>query len=87
MWGSNGDADIENRLKDTVREGEGGMNRKSNIETYTLPHVRQVGSGNLLYDAGSSNRVLCDNLEGWDGEEVGVRFKREGTQIPMADAC
>ena len=25
------------------------------------------GSGNLLYDAGSSNLVLCDNLEGWDG--------------------
>ena len=27
----------------------------------------------LLYDAGSSNRVLCNNLEGWDG----VRGERE----------
>ena len=27
----------------------------------------------LLYDAGSSNWVLCNNLEGWDG----VRGERE----------
>ena len=33
----------------------------------------------MLYDAGSSNLVLCDNLEGWD--EVRGRFKREGTQV------
>ena len=26
LVGSSGDADIENRLLDTVREGEGGMN-------------------------------------------------------------
>ena len=32
----------------------------------------------MLRDAGSSNSVLCDNLEGW---EVGGRFKREGTYI------
>ena len=71
-----------------MREGEGGMNRKSNVETYTLPHVRQVGSGNLLYDAGSSNQVPCDNLEGWDGVG-GRREVQEGGNIctPMADSC
>ena len=31
--------------------------------------VCKIDSGNLLYDAGSSNQVLCDSLEGWD--EVG----------------
>ena len=25
--------------------------------------------------------MLCDILEGWDGEEVGGRFKREGTYV------
>ena len=35
----------------------------------------------MLYDTGSSNSVLCDNLEGWDGWEVGRRLKREGTYI------
>ena len=31
---------------------------------------------------------LCINLEGWGGQEMGGRFKREGgTCIPMADSC
>ena len=51
---NNGDADIENRLVGTVGEGEGGTNSKSNTETYTLPYVKQIASGNLLYYAWSS---------------------------------
>ena len=54
--GSNGDADIGNRLVDTVGEDEGGTNGESGIETYTLPFVKQTASGNFLYDAGSSTR-------------------------------
>ena len=73
--------------KDSDAGEERGQEEKGTTEDEMVGHVRQVGSGNLLYDAGSSNQVLCDNLEGWDGEEVGVRFKREGTHIPMADAC
>ena len=38
--GSNGDADIGNRLVDTVGEGEGGMNWEKCMETYTLPYVK-----------------------------------------------
>ena len=26
--------------------------------------------------------MLCDNLEGWDGEEGGRGFKKEGTYLP-----
>jgi len=26
-----------------------------------------MASGNLLYDGGSSNLVLCDNIKEWDG--------------------
>ena len=33
----------------------------------------------MLYDAGNTQLVLCDNLEGCDG--VGGRFKREGTYV------
>ena len=36
----NRDADIENRLVETAREGEGGMNGESSIETYALPYVK-----------------------------------------------
>ena len=49
------------------------------METYTLPEVKQIASGSLLYDEGSSNLVLCDNLDGWDA--VGGRFKRDGTYV------
>ena len=41
---------------DTVGEGEGGMNGESNMETYTLPYVKQMASGNLLCDTGSSTQ-------------------------------
>ena len=64
MQGSNGDADTEKRLVCTKREGEGRMNWDSGIETYTLPYVKQIASGNLLYDTGSSNPVLCENPVG-----------------------
>ena len=39
-------------------EGEGTMNWESTIETYTLPYAKQIASGNLPYDAGSSKPVL-----------------------------
>ena len=53
----------QTRLGDTVREREGGMNSKSNVKAYTLPYVKQIASRNLLYDKGSSNPVLYDNLD------------------------
>ena len=53
-----------------------------------LPCVEQIASGNLLYDSGSSNLELCDNLEVWDGMG-GEREVQEGRGIciPMADSC
>ena len=56
------------------------MNWKNNIETDTFPYVK-ITSFSLLYDAGTSNPVLCDNLEGQDG--VGGKFKKEGTYIHL----
>ena len=53
----------EQTFKHRVREREGGTNGESSMETYTLPHVTQIASGNLLYDSGSANLVLCDNAE------------------------
>ena len=64
------------------------MNRKSSTETCTLPYVKQRAGGNLLCDAGSSNPVFCDNLEGWD-EAGGRREVQAGGDIcmPVADSC
>ena len=59
----------------TVGEGKGGRYGESSIGTYALPYVKWIASGNLLYDAASSSRVLCDNLEGWDGEGGGRKVQ------------
>ena len=40
LQSSNGDTDVEDRLVDTLREGERGMNLKSQIETYPSPYVK-----------------------------------------------
>ena len=50
--------------------------------------LKYRASGNLLYDAGDSNLVLCGNLEGWDGARGGREIE-EGRDIgvPMADSC
>ena len=42
----------------------------------------------MLYDEGSSNLVLCDYLEGWDG--VGGERGSIGSRhvyMPIADSC
>ena len=83
---------------DTVEEGVGGTNGESIIETHTLPYIKQTGSGTLLSDTGSSNLVLCDNLDGWDGvgagkevQEKDTKKQRKGTYIYLwlipVDVC
>ena len=55
MQGSNGDADIANRLVDTVGKEEGGMNGERSTE-HMLPYVKQIASGDLFCDTGSSTQ-------------------------------
>ena len=40
---------------------EGGMNWKMRMDIYTLPCIKQVASGNLLYNTGSSARCSVTN--------------------------
>ena len=68
MQGRNRDADMENRPVDTVGGRRGWDELREQRLTHTLPYVKQLASGNLLYDTESSNPVPSDYLEGWDGE-------------------
>ena len=44
--------------------------------------------GNLLYNTGSSNLVLCDDLEEWDGGGKWEEVQERGDMcIPVADSC
>ena len=54
MWGSNGDADIENRLKDPMGSKKKRVtNGESSMEICTLTNVKLIASGNLLCDSGN----------------------------------
>ena len=52
----------------------------------TLPYVKLIGNGNLLYDSGKSN--LGNNIEGCDGVG-GWRDVQVGEDIgkPVGDSC
>ena len=55
MQGRNGETDIENRLwTQWGKERVGQI--KSRIETYTLPSVRWIANGKLIYNTGSSTQ-------------------------------
>ena len=57
MQGSNEDIDIENRLMDTMRGEERVRCTERVTWRLTLPYVKQIANGNLLYGSGNSNRV------------------------------
>ena len=48
---------------------------------YILPCVKYIASGNFLYDTGNPKLVLCDSLDGWDGEGDRREVKREGAYV------
>ena len=39
---------------DTGEEGEGKTTWEIVIDAYTLPHVKEIADGNLLYNTGNS---------------------------------
>ena len=45
---------------------------KSSIETYTLPYVKQIASGCLLYDQSTQSQSPFDKIGGRDGEGGGM---------------
>ena len=86
LQGSKGDADKENRLLETVREGEGGMLGVSSTETHTVPYVKSP-VGFAMWCRLSKTDALCrPRGVGW-GE--GGRESQEGgnTSVAMADLC
>ena len=49
----------------------------------TLPYVKEIANGNLLFGLGNSNRGSVSIQKGGMGWEMGGRFKREG----IFDSC
>ena len=81
------DTDVQNRLLDSVGEGEGGMFRENSIETCILSRVKQIASPGWMHE--TSTRGWCTGMSQRDEmeREVGGGFRMGNTYKSMADSC
>ena len=81
------DTDVQNRLLDSVGEGEGGMFRKNSTETCILSRVKQITSPGWMHE--TSARAWCTGKtqRDWVEREVGGGIGRGNTCKSMADSC
>ena len=82
LQGSNGDADIENRL---VYMGVGEKEVVGPVERVTWKHIhyhmQKDSQWEFVVWLRELKPGLCDTLEGWDGVGVEGKFKRERTYV------
>ena len=74
------DTVVQNRLWDSVGEGEGGMFRRHTIKTFILSRVKQITSQGWMHE--TSARAWCT------GKTQRNRVEREvGGGIGMGNTC
>ena len=71
MQDSKRDADVQNRLFDSVGEGEGGMIWENGIETCIVSYKKRIASLGSMRDTGCFGLVHWDNPEGSYGKGGG----------------
>ena len=81
------DTDVQNRLLDSVGEGEGWMFRENGIETCILSIVKQITSRGWMNE--TSARAWCTGKtqRDWVEREVGGGIGMGNTCKSMADSC
>ena len=74
------DTDVQNRILDSVGEGEGGMFRENSIETCILSRVKQITSPGWMHE--TSGQAWCT------GKTQRNRVERElGGGIGLGNTC
>ena len=81
------DTDVQNRLLDSVGEGEGGMFQENSIEACILSRVKQITSPGWMHE--TSARAWCTGKTQRDQveREVGGGIGMGNTCKSMADSC
>ena len=81
------DTDVQNRLLDSVGEGEGGMFQENSIKTFILSRVKQITSPGWMHE--TSAQRWCTGKTQRDGmeREVGGGIRMGNTCKSMADSC
>ena len=81
------DTDVQNRLLDSVGEGEGGMFRENSIETCILSIVKKITSPGWMHETSDrawfTGKTQRDQVE----REVGGGIGMGNTCKSMADSC
>ena len=71
----------QRRLQGKNKKVQGWTNWENSTETYTLPYVKWIASGTLLFDTGSSTQCSVTTQKGGEGQDLGERFKKEETYV------
>ena len=81
------DTDVQNRILDSVGEGEGGIFRENSIETCILSRVTQITSPGWMHE--TSARAWCTGKTQRNRveREVGGGIGMGNTCNSMADSC
>ena len=80
------DTDVQNRILDSVGEGEGGMFQENRIETSILSRLNQITSPGWMHE--TSARGWCTGRTWRDGmgKEAGGGIRMGNTCESMADS-
>ena len=81
------DTDVQNRLLDSVGEGEGGMFRETSIKTYILSRVKQITSPGGMHETSASGWCTGKTQRDWVEREVRGGIGMGNTCKSMADSC
>ena len=71
------DTDVQNRLLDSVGEGEGGMFQENSIKTCILSSVKQITSPGWMHETSAQAWGTGKTQRDWVEREVG-RGDRDG---------
>ena len=81
------DTDVQNRLLDSVGEGEGGMFRENSIETSIPSRVKQIASPSWMHETGARGWCTGKTQRDGMGREAGGGIGMGNTCKSMADSC
>ena len=81
------DTDLQNRLLDSVGEGEGGMFQENSIETCILSRVKQITSPGGMHETSAQGWCTGKTQRGWVERELGGGIGMGNTWKSMADSC
>ena len=81
------DTDVQNRLLDSVGEGEGGMFRDNSTETSILSRVKQITSPGWMHETSGQGWCTGKTQRDGMGREVGGGIGMGNTCKSMANSC